>query len=103
MAMNPWQLEKMIYSVMVIVIINITQMVEAGCWMKAFEDDKYADEKCDNQMSGIWVEANKWMKAFKGNPYTNERSNHWHQMWVEANNWRKAAKDNMWTDEKRDG
>ena len=49
LAMNPWQLEKMIYSVMVIVIINITQMVEAGCWMKAFEDDKYADEKCDNQ------------------------------------------------------
>ena len=47
--MNPWQLEKMIYSIMVIVIINITQMVEAGCWMKAFEDDKYADEKSDNQ------------------------------------------------------
>lgn len=47
--MNPWQLEKMIYRVMVIVIINITQMVEAGCWMKAFEDDTYADGKSANQ------------------------------------------------------
>ena len=47
--MNPWQLEKMIYRVMVIVIINITQMVEAGCWMKAFEGDLYADGKSDNQ------------------------------------------------------
>ena len=49
LAMNPWQLEKMIYRVMVIDIINITQMVEAGCWMKAFEDDLYTDGKNDNQ------------------------------------------------------